>query len=149
MLHVILLFKISSRRDYADSYVDGGGIRGYSALLILQELMRVIGRIEEAYKPGPSGADEPAKSSYHPLSPSLCAATDSRPPHCQNESSHPRTESSPWLPCHYFDYIAGTSTGGYSVSSLRQEKEWLIPSQINWHHAWTFTNEHRRLHHGI
>ena len=139
----------SPHRDYADWDVDGGGIRGYSALLILQELMRVIGRIEEAYKPGPSKADGPAKSSYHPLSPSLRTATDSRPPSGHNEPDHPRTETSPWLPCHYFDYVAGTSTGGYSVSSLRQDYRWLISSKIDWHHAWTFTNEHRRLHQRI
>lgn len=87
--------------------LDGGGIRGYSALLILQALMKAIGRIETEYACGQSEADGPAESSYHPLkplSPAPCMATDTK--------SNATTESSPWLPCHYFDYVAGTSTGG-------------------------------------
>ena len=94
-----------------DAYwiADGGGIRGYSILLILQELMKTIGRIEKSYACEPSKADEPAESSYHPLkplSPAPCTTTN-------NGDEPAKTESSPWLPCHYFDYVAGTSTGGY------------------------------------
>ena len=100
--------------DEAHEYADGGGIRGYSALLILQELMKVIGGIEREYACGHSEADGPATSSYHPLKPlsaALCRATDTRP-QAKNSGKPPKTESSSWLPCHYFDYIAGTSTGG-------------------------------------
>ena len=71
--------------------VDGGGTRGYSTLLILQELMKAIIRLEESYPDGASGADGPAQSSYHPLAPPTANL---------------------WCPCHYFDYIAGTGTGG-------------------------------------
>ena len=96
----------------AHEYADGGGIRGYSALLILQELMKVIGRIERDYACWPSEADGRAESSYHPLTPlSPCRATDPKSK-AKNGGKHPKTESSSWLPCHYFDYIAGTSTGG-------------------------------------
>ena len=87
---------------------DGGGIRGYSALLILQELMRVIGKIERQYASGTSEAEGPAASSYHPLVP-LSTATNIR---SKAKKDCIKTESSPWLPCHYFDYVAGTSTGG-------------------------------------
>lgn len=55
--------------------LDGGGIRGYSSLLILQALMGRIAQWERTLG-GPS----------------------------QNEDQ--------LLPCHYFDYIYGTSTGG-------------------------------------
>ena len=79
---------------------DGGGIRGYSTLLIIRKLMEAIGRLELAYEPGPSEADGQAESSYHPLCPPL------------KTIQKPKTASSPWLPCHYFDYMAGTSTGG-------------------------------------
>ena len=41
----------------ANFFADGGGIRGYSALLIIQELMRAIGRIELTYASGPNKAD--------------------------------------------------------------------------------------------
>ena len=100
--------------DDAHEYADGGGIRGYSALLILQELMRVIGGIEREYACGPSEADGRAESSYHPLTPLSavpCRTTDTKSK-AKNGGKPPKTESSSWLPCHYFDYIAGTSTGG-------------------------------------
>ena len=104
----------------ANWFVDGGGIRGYSALLILQELMRAIGKIESAYACGPHKADGPAKSSYHPLTPLPSApgmATNIKPK-AKNGHEPAETDSSPWLPCHYFDYVAGTSTGGYDPNAF-------------------------------
>ena len=98
--------------DDAHKYADGGGIRGYSALLILQELMRVVGRMEREYECGPSDADGRAESSYHPLTPlSPCRTSDTKSK-AKSAGKTMKTESSSWLPCHYFDYIAGTSTGG-------------------------------------
>ena len=85
--------------------LDGGGIRGYSALLILQELMNVIKNLERSH---PDGA---AESSYHPLPWNPLYATDSRTGG-QADPGSQNAESARWLPCHYFDYIAGTSTGG-------------------------------------
>ena len=85
--------------------LDGGGIRGYSALLILQELMRVIKTLETSHRDGA------AESSYHPLPWNPLYATDSRTG-VQADPGSRRAESAKWLPCHYFDYIAGTSTGG-------------------------------------
>lgn len=86
--------------------LDGGGIRGYSSLLILRALMKAIGEIERKW---PS---DPAKSSFHPLEP---PSVDSDALHRYsiiNTKHTERDETSPWLPCHYFDYMAGTSTGG-------------------------------------
>ena len=85
--------------------LDGGGIRGYSALLILQELMSVIKKLERSH---PDGA---AESSYHPLPWNPLYATDSRTGG-QVDPGGQDAESARWLPCHYFDYVAGTSTGG-------------------------------------
>ena len=85
--------------------LDGGGIRGYSALLIIKELMNVIMRLEMNH---PDGA---ADSSYHPESPAPLFAMESKDdgqPDVRGQSP----ESALWLPCHYFDYMAGTSTGG-------------------------------------
>ncbi len=78
--------------------------------------MKAVGRIETTYENGSSEADGPAKSSFHPLPPSLFTAMGSKSLPGDNRIHYPETESSPWLPCHYFDYVAGTSTGGYRVS---------------------------------
>ena len=96
--------------------LDGGGIKGVSSLLILRQLMFRISEIERAQEPH-------APSSVFPL--------DYRPPirhaHVQAvrhtttfsrvEPGHervigPLAPTSEYLPCHYFDYIAGSSTGG-------------------------------------
>lgn len=87
--------------------LDGGGIRGYSALLILEALMKEIGKLETSHP------YDPARSSFHPLSPAPEIATDSESVKSQDVvEPPPQTETSPWLPYHYFDYMAGTSTGG-------------------------------------
>lgn len=86
--------------------LDGGGIRGYSSLLILRALMKAIGEIERQW---PS---DPAESSFHPLEPpSVDSDALHRYPRINTKHTE-RNETSPWLPCHYFDYMAGTSTGG-------------------------------------
>jgi hypothetical protein len=105
---------------------DGGGIRGYGSLLILKELMRRIGleerrvdsRVESSFYPGV----------YKPRA--AVAASDGRPgttnSHTQDIVGTPTTdaegeiileESDLYLPCHYFNYIGGTSTGGSAFES--------------------------------
>jgi patatin-like phospholipase/acyl hydrolase len=86
--------------------IDGGGIRGYYSLLLLRQLMMTIRKLEvdSDYSDG-SGVEAPAVSSFSPLDqpPNVChSPTDS------NRQNNHRV----FLPCHYFDYIAGTSTGG-------------------------------------
>lgn len=113
--------KIKSTKSIGASHLtlvaDGGGIRGYSALLILQALMRAIGTLES------NDPEDPAVSSFHPLNPAPCViATDGESVSSKISASE-TTDTSPWLPCHYFDYAAGTSTGGHvstrSVGSTR------------------------------
>ncbi|KAL6712759.1 hypothetical protein ACLMJK_009697 [Lecanora helva] len=82
--------------------LDGGGIRGYSALLIIRAIMEAIKAVEMKYPDG----DGPAESSYHPLSSNPEHIMGTRVPQRENR------QASKWLPCHYFDYMAGTSTGG-------------------------------------
>lgn len=79
--------------------------------------------------------DGPADSSYHPLQPPKRRA-EGRLPNNYTVAKDTKTKSllrrltgsvsptthigtedvptklAPWLPCHYFDYMAGTSTGG-------------------------------------
>ncbi|OCL14592.1 FabD/lysophospholipase-like protein, partial [Glonium stellatum] len=55
--------------------LDGGGIRAYSSLLILHNLMKEVAALEHE-------------------------------------------ETTEFLPCHYFDYVAGTSTGGLIAMML-------------------------------
>ena len=56
--------------------VDGGGIRGYSSLLILDALMKRVA-------------------------------------HWEKELYNRDVDPNQLLPCHYFDYLWGTSTGGF------------------------------------
>jgi hypothetical protein len=79
---------------------DGGGIWGYSSLLILAKLMREIRDLEMALIPAArTSSDSPLIEG--PISP---RATE--------RSSLTSSHTHDFLPCHYFDYIAGTSTGG-------------------------------------
>ncbi len=79
--------------------LDGGGIRGYSSLLILRRLMQEIGILE---RESDSGA---ISSAYSPL-------VDCLPDGTLAASPNETTSASEYLPCHYFDYVGGASTGG-------------------------------------
>ncbi|KAF8250922.1 hypothetical protein K440DRAFT_517943, partial [Wilcoxina mikolae CBS 423.85] len=66
---------------------DGGGIRGYSSLLIVKRVMQQVAELE--------GADSGIS--------------------IVGIASQPQQLP---LPCHYFDYIFGSSTGGLSAIML-------------------------------
>ena len=79
--------------------LDGGGVRSFSSLLILQELMGAVEEYERRINPeARSSADSPLVNCLPDKQPSRSA-------------SDPRSVSR-YLPCHYFDYVSGTSTGG-------------------------------------
>ncbi|KAL8784521.1 MAG: hypothetical protein Q9195_009007 [Heterodermia aff. obscurata] len=92
--------------------LDGGGIRGYSALLIIRALMEAIGDIERNYAEKSQTSAGPAVSSYHPILPTVSRTIDTESTSREPGNDSPITTTSAWLPCHYFDYMAGTSTGG-------------------------------------
>lgn len=80
--------------------LDGGGVRSYSSLLILERLMQEIAHIEHTGTPAASSSTSSA------LLESSEQTSDALVPPAPFSSAHG------FLPCHYFDYIAGTSSGG-------------------------------------
>ena len=79
--------------------VDGGGIRGYTALLILQNIMKDIEILERERDAGA------ISSAYSPL-------VDCVPERALAASPKGTRSALQYLPCHYFDYVGGASTGG-------------------------------------
>lgn len=89
--------------------IDGGGIRGYSTLMILQALMDEIEEIERADTLKPTSSI--CSSALGPPDDELCAV--SKPtgtPVCER------------LPLHYFDYIGGTGSGNVIAMMLAEGK---------------------------
>ncbi|KAK0708224.1 patatin-like phospholipase-domain-containing protein [Lasiosphaeris hirsuta] len=73
--------------------LDGGGIRGYSSLIILRALMNQIAETEQNLEP------LAISSAY------TCRIDPKSIPENVLRKGQ-------YLPCHYFDYVAGTSVGG-------------------------------------
>lgn len=133
--------------------IDGGGIRGFSTLLILKQLMEYIGHEEKRLSPSAQSSAFPymlstAKvHSFIPQTPSPRYSIRSNASRQSNllKSTSPTilsslgtSEASPYLPCHYFDYIAGTSTGGLiaiMLSRLRMSVDECITEYIEMGHT--------------
>ncbi|KAL8725338.1 MAG: hypothetical protein Q9181_006448 [Wetmoreana brouardii] len=76
--------------------LDGGGVRGYSSLLLLKRLMDEVAILEKHYNPKAN------TSAFSPLIDLKSLYSDPMMKELQNT----------YRPCHYFDYIGGSSTGG-------------------------------------
>lgn len=113
---------------------DGGGIRGYASLLLLEKLMMEIGKIERSTE-YLDIHDEPHPTSFMPFPKPNNLETRRTDKHRYREGAHVED----YFPCHYFgqfmsvifvpfilmdpDLIAGTSTGGYVSSSVWRTTE--------------------------
>ena len=89
--------------------IDGGGIRGYSSLVILQALMEEIEEIERAHNPKATSSNH--SSAPGPLTDELCAVT--------KPVGMPIFE---YRPFRYFDYIGGTGSGNVIAMMLHEGK---------------------------
>lgn len=88
--------------DPAILTLDGGGIRGYSSLLMVQQLMHEIAEWERKLE-----MEEAAE------------AATRRKDGTSTPPFEPRTfNEDELLPCHYFDFMYGTSTGGLIATML-------------------------------
>ncbi|KAH8585557.1 acyl transferase/acyl hydrolase/lysophospholipase [Bisporella sp. PMI_857] len=118
---------------------DGGGIRGYATLLILAALMKYIGEIERQYKNAPHEssfcpATNPLAQHSSPAENGIMQKKTISYKMSRKESSNaavveripddPSGALKAYLPCHYFDYIIGTSTGGLIAIMLSR---WRMP----------------------
>ena len=96
--------------------LDGGGVRGYSSLSILQELMGTIAKFERLAEP---------KATFSLCSPFV--------PSLQDKGLDPMSSdiklTSRYLPCHYFDYVLGTSIGGL-IAMILGRLRWNIDDCI-------------------
>ncbi|MCJ1385543.1 hypothetical protein MMC17_008666 [Xylographa soralifera] len=144
--------------------IDGGGVRGYVSLLFLKALMKEIARVEREESPELHNVEEEPRSESPsvPLSrtntpTSLRARINRRLPGWSKESRRSTGMSDDsersrndqkanevsagkagYLPCHYFDYVIGTGTGGLiaiMLSRLRMPidqclREYMNMSQI-------------------
>lgn len=81
---------------------DGGGVRGVASLFILLKLMQEIANIERGLKPPAYSSD--ASPLFQIEGESVGEAAVS--------AADQYAEYDNYLPCHYFDYICGTSSGG-------------------------------------
>ncbi|KAL7762717.1 hypothetical protein ACKLNR_009252 [Fusarium oxysporum f. sp. zingiberi] len=86
--------------DFTKIY--GGGVRALSSLLILRRIMQRIRELE---------IDHPDSPAYSSSSYPWMGNRDDRPSGPVESS-----RADEFLPCHYFDYMAGVSTGGQVVN---------------------------------
>ncbi|KAF1930023.1 FabD/lysophospholipase-like protein [Didymella exigua CBS 183.55] len=82
--------------------LDGGGIRGYWTLLVLERLMKSI--FLEELKQAAVG-----QTAFHSFMPEAFPDNVSQ---LDDDETGKKNPGRIFLPCHYFDFICGTSTGG-------------------------------------
>ena len=100
--------------------VDGGGIRGLSSLLILGALMTSVSAVEQStWPPAMTSGDSPLLDANSVIRRNeQIEATAAKAPERISTTTMNFAIESNYLPCHYFDWIAGTSTGGLIATML-------------------------------
>ncbi|KAK8088570.1 FabD/lysophospholipase-like protein [Apiospora hydei] len=107
---------------------DGGGIRGYWSLLVLQSLMKKIKEIERGHG---------TRHSFHPC----------EPPEVFSQLGG--GDFTPFLPCHYFDLIGGTSTGALIAIMLSQFRMTVEDCMREYENMGTNIFGHPRMLHAV
>ncbi|KAI9659137.1 MAG: hypothetical protein M1821_002097 [Bathelium mastoideum] len=115
---------------------DGGGVKGYSSLLITKRLMSLVAEIEQGLRPKKHQVDPSAVEYWEPN-----YSSGEYPWHRPSDTPRPSSAArvglneddiassveatfaeenkvTAYKPHHYFDYVAGTSTGGLSAIML-------------------------------
>ena len=102
--------------------LDGGGIRGFSSLLILKALMHEVwlweGRLDEE-----EAEEEEMRRGRGPAGGGAESTDEHREEGVDADQAEPTrrktlTPEDELLPCHYFDFLYGTSTGGLIATIL-------------------------------
>ncbi|KAF1851254.1 uncharacterized protein K460DRAFT_373302 [Cucurbitaria berberidis CBS 394.84] len=88
--------------------LDGGGIRGYWSLLVLERLMQAIGDEERK-----QGGGQERFDSFHPEP--LPDYVTQRVLERSNQRRENDLDAQSFLPCHSFDVICGSSTGSQRI----------------------------------
>ncbi|MCJ1245904.1 hypothetical protein MMC30_003108 [Trapelia coarctata] len=118
--------------------IDGGGVRGYVSLLLLKRLMEEVAEVERGEL---HGSEEATEQPWFERAPSSVATSrtntptihmlpkvnkkfpwvsrqgtgrsdDSERSQAKRAAGKSRPSNEIFLPCHYFDYMVGTGTGG-------------------------------------
>ena len=75
--------------------------------------MKAIEKLESKNPAGSRKVDGPSDPNYgHPMNPPETRLADGPKPENGVIPQQSAWKPPCWLPCHYFDYMAGTSTGG-------------------------------------
>ena len=99
---------------------DGGGVRGYWSLLVLEKLMRAIGEeeIEQAKEANDEVTHDLHSFRPHNLPQHVTQCRPRMPEDCDSDELI-NYHAQRFLPCHYFDLICGSSTGRYVCVDLQ------------------------------